>query len=694
MKRLVGLLPVVLVMMLVSNVGSDVDARDEVHVSPQTAHTAQAVVNGNVLSTVHVELDGMPHRVSEVEVTGWMKGSTSNTILVEVPGGQKSDGTYYFESHTPDLVEGARVQLALTETPGSLGANFSAAVDPGTTTYSVVSGSAGAYDLGIEGVSEAAVVGDYVPTGVTWSSFSPPPKFYVNTSNSGVSASGTIAGVKRGFQMWEDDPNSTVDFTYGGTTNKTGVNAGDGQIVISWVNPGAGAGWLAKAGWSATGSGDIIGFDVRMNVNFAWANGASSGRWDIGTTVGHEVGHGIGFNHASGSDEIMFGTIFAGRVSTLGPGDRSGVAALYPREGSQFTSPSAGTELCTGDVLRWADELSGGRYKIRLGTSVDGTQIANQTVIGAKQMTVSQVIPNQTIYASVRYLGDAAGSSWELYDQRVFAGCSIPPGEFTTPSPGSQLCAGQTLAWSGPNGGRYKVRLGTSPDSTNIMNRSVTGEKSMTVLATVPNSTVYASLRYLPDGGSWQLIDQTTYAGCAEPVEITAPSSRLCSGDLISWSGPDSGRYKVRIGTSPDGTDVMNRSVTAMGLYASPVPPSTTLYVSLRRQATSSSSWVLHDQVVYQPCANPILIVSPASGAPLCSGAILDWIGTTSGRYKVRIGTSFDSKNILNKGVDGTTQLTLPNLPTAGTYFVSVRHLATGNDSIWVLHHSREFSSC
>lgn len=327
--RTIVALSLVVALATVVPVGStpDAEAQSTIHVTPAASENATDVVSGRVVSNTNVVLDGQPHQVSEVEISSVEKGQLSGSVLVEVPGGSLPDGTTVFVSHTPQLVAGATVQLALSPSPAS---GLGQAVGKDLGVFSVVGGMDGAYALSPGGVAEAQAVGDFALNGARWSNFAPPVVYRINAGNSGIPQAETLVAVHRAFRVWEDDPTSGIDFEYGGTTDRRGVDLGDGQNVVSWVVPPPGTSWLAQASWMANHQGQIIEFDVQVNRNYSWADGASSGAFDIGTVVGHEVGHGIGLAHAPATSELMHSQIRSGSIKGLGPGDRSGAAYLYP----------------------------------------------------------------------------------------------------------------------------------------------------------------------------------------------------------------------------------------------------------------------------------------------------------------------------------------------------------------------------
>ena len=93
MKRFVALAAVLLTTAFVVLTQSlPVAAQDPVWVTPDAQSDAEVIVNARILSTTSVELGDEVFRVSELEVTSNLKGSTDDTILVATRGGTRSDG--------------------------------------------------------------------------------------------------------------------------------------------------------------------------------------------------------------------------------------------------------------------------------------------------------------------------------------------------------------------------------------------------------------------------------------------------------------------------------------------------------------------------------------------------------------------------------------------------------------------------
>lgn len=323
------------------------------HVTEQAAH----VVDGHVSSTSNVVLDGQPYEVSRVEVLATMQGDVEGSILVAVPGGILPNGQEVRFSHTPQLVEGFGLQLALSEADPELAGLAVGVNAEGSPVYTIVGDLEGAHGIFAHGFGSTASGNGYRLTGVQWSDFAPPADFLVNYRNSGLSREATIDAVKAGFNMWEDDLGSDIDFQYAGTTTQVGFKLGDGLNTVSWVQTSGS--WLAKASWLASSSG-IIEFDIIMNRGHGWADGAVRNKFDITTVIAHEVGHGIGFDHAPSTTEVMYASVPPTTVKQLGPGDLAGANFLYPAsdpfcDGKEITvdigkgeTPTEGADVILG----------------------------------------------------------------------------------------------------------------------------------------------------------------------------------------------------------------------------------------------------------------------------------------------------------------------------------------------------------
>ena len=142
--------------------------------------------------------------------------------------------------------------------------------------------------------------------------------------------------MRSALQTWEDDLGSDIDFTYQGTTAATGSLSDEKNTIYWTATPNPATTYLAQASWITTQTGDIIGFDVVFNRDYAWSAGAASGRFDIATVMLHESGHALGLAHVPASSEIMYFQIQSGAAKGLGAGDRAGVAFLYQNNSSRF----------------------------------------------------------------------------------------------------------------------------------------------------------------------------------------------------------------------------------------------------------------------------------------------------------------------------------------------------------------------
>lgn len=182
-----------------------------------------------------------------------------------------------------------------------------------------------------------------------------PVEYSVNLAKSGDDVY-NLAAVNAGIQTWEDDPDSSFDATFLGTSNKktsTTEPRGrmDGSNVIGWGSTSHfGVNIIAVVSWFYyTSTGNIVEADMRFNKDLAWStNGGPDAIDNPDSTLGdpnsfdlqaiatHEGGHFVAglidIYHSSESELTMYGYGAKGELHprTLGVGDQLSIAAAYP----------------------------------------------------------------------------------------------------------------------------------------------------------------------------------------------------------------------------------------------------------------------------------------------------------------------------------------------------------------------------
>ena len=297
-----------------------------------------------IIDTTPVEIDGVSYTMAEAQVVATYKGAVSGTILLQVEGGLRADGHQVVVSDQPFLSAHDELEVALVRSPTQNARHAVPGVDG--VVYSIVGGLGGVSPVTGELVSQADAVGDFGLTGARFAEF--PSDFYVNPANSGVDANATVNAVRSALQTWEDDLGSDIDFTYQGTTAATGSLSDEKNTIYWTATPNPATTYLAQASWITTQTGDIIGFDVVFNRDYAWSAGAASGRFDIATVMLHESGHALGLAHVPASSEIMYFQIQSGAAKGLGAGDRAGVAFLYPAASQDPAQVDAPQQIIDG----------------------------------------------------------------------------------------------------------------------------------------------------------------------------------------------------------------------------------------------------------------------------------------------------------------------------------------------------------
>lgn len=165
-----------------------------------------------------------------------------------------------------------------------------------------------------------------------------------------------LAAVNAGIQTWEDDPNSSFDGEFLGTTKKKASTAEprpkmDGSNVVDWGSTKHFGGTVIAVVvyFYFTSTGEMVEADMRFNKDLPWSSNGGpgaisdpdsmiglSGFFDVQNIAIHEGGHFVaGLNDLKDDTErelTMYGFASTGEVKkrTLGLGDQLSIATAYP----------------------------------------------------------------------------------------------------------------------------------------------------------------------------------------------------------------------------------------------------------------------------------------------------------------------------------------------------------------------------
>ncbi|MDZ4655219.1 MAG: cell wall-binding repeat-containing protein, partial [Coriobacteriia bacterium] len=157
-------------------------------------------------------------------------------------------------------------------------------------------------DSGVSSVGYVYTVG-FSDSGMRWAS--PTVTYYINENTTDLTGEG--AAIQRAFATWSDC-GSQFSLAYGGTCSTVDYPPPrDSSFDIYFVSSGFPSGVLALYYyWLSDTTTTTVESDIVFNDNYAWADGAVLGRYDVETIALHELGHTVGLDDQYGDmDEAM-----------------------------------------------------------------------------------------------------------------------------------------------------------------------------------------------------------------------------------------------------------------------------------------------------------------------------------------------------------------------------------------------------
>jgi hypothetical protein len=186
--------------------------------------------------------------------------------------------------------------------------------------------------------------------------------FYINPTNTDVSASAALSALQTGMNVWNTQSGSAFNFQYGGTTTKT-TSAYDNQNVVFFRNTTNGGAIATTYSWWDSSNRLLDSDIIFWDSGFAFFTGTSgcgvvANAAYIEDVAAHEYGHAMGLSHSTASDATMYPSYSycSQAFRTLAPDDINGAKHLYP---PTTTTTNTAPAVTIGSPLNGASVVEG-----------------------------------------------------------------------------------------------------------------------------------------------------------------------------------------------------------------------------------------------------------------------------------------------------------------------------------------------
>ncbi|AUP79614.1 BspA family leucine-rich repeat surface protein [Flavivirga eckloniae] len=456
--------------------------------------------------------------------------------------------------------------------------------------------------------------------------------------------------------------------------------------------------------------------DVAITTNLSWGAvaGATGYKLNVGTSSGgtdilngHDAGNVTA--HDLVTDLPESSTIYVTVIPYNVVGDAAGCTEESFTTETLPTAPTCtllssplnnATDVAITTNLSWGTVTGATGYKLKVGTSSGGTDILNGYDAGnvTAHDLVTDLPESSTIYVTVipyNVVGDAAGCTEESFTTETLPTVPTCTSLSSPLNNATDVAITTNLSWGAVAGATgYKLNVGTSSGGTDILNAHDAGNVTAHDLVTdLPeNSAIYVTV--IP----YNVVGDA--AGCTEESFTTetlptAPTCTLLSSPLnnatdvaittnLSW-GTVTGAtgYKLNVGTSSGGTDILNGhdagNATVYDLVTD-LPENSTIYVTVipynavgDAAGCTEESFTTETLPTSPTCTS---LSSPLNSAiDVAITTNLSW-GAVAGAtgYKLNVGTSSGGTDILNGHDAGNATVydLVTDLPENSMIFVTV----------------------
>lgn len=436
----------------------------------------------------------------------------------------------------------------------------------------------------------------------------------------------------------------------------------------------------------ATGA---TGTSITPTFSWAAATGATSYVVSLGTTPGGnnimnnvDVGYVTSYTLPAASALSYMTTYYL----TVSPKNAAGTATgctetNFTTKNIPCPSVSAPSSAATGvsrtPVFTWAASDGATGYKISIGTTAGGTDIANNLDVG----NVTTYTYNTPLNYNTKYFYTIKSYNATLTSsgcsERTFTTLSFCPTVSAPSSSATGVALKPVFTWSAhADATGYKLTIGTTPGGVDVLNGFDVGN---VLTYTYPNELNF-NTKYYYTINSYNATN--TSSGCSERnfttlsicPTVSAPASSAADvpvNPTFTWAAVTGvNGYKLRIGTTPGGTDIMNNvDVGNVTTYTLPTAlnNSTVYYYSVGAYTATQSLTACTERSFITVCSPVGTFFENFDGVtsgswPICWGKV-----GTGGSANTQAGAVGTSPNVLYMYSTSTSSLAVVKMRPVST---------------------------
>ncbi|MEO7276008.1 MAG: fibronectin type III domain-containing protein [Vicinamibacterales bacterium] len=338
---------------------------------------------------------------------------------------------------------------------------------------------------------------------------------------------------------------------------------------------------------------------------------------------------------------------------------------------SRLLSPQRGAEdVTSAQIFSWEQVAKAEAYDFSIGTEPGGRDVVDSGETKRTWWVADSLPAGAQLFARLR---TRVGDRWTATDLSFE---SAPTARLIYPFDGADdISASEQFVWSAVTGAQgYRLLVGTTPGGRDLADTGATAATSFTLRNLQPGQTLYASVATrLGDVWTTDAVTFTTSTSARFTHPMAGDGSDLGGG--LGWTSIlGATAYRVRLGTSPDGDDLLDSGETLQTTISTPVlPAGQPVYA---RIATSyAGEW--SERATTLSLAGAAL-VAPTDSSVVSTNHVFTWTSISNAEaYLLTVGTTPGAKDVLTSGEVQSPGFEAAALP-AGRLYVTVWTKANG----------------